>query len=195
MIKPTILLIIRHGETEWNKQNRIQGQADIPLNAVGHQQAEILSKVLINDHPDIAAIYASDLIRAVQTAEKSAKEFQLEIGKNPQLREIHYGVAEGLTNAELLAKWDRPKWNYTNIPEAETYQQVLDRAKSALLEIAQAHSGKKVAIFSHGRTIRTLIEHTLERELESGLSNCEMAHFIYENGQLKFIKLENALSK
>lgn len=204
--EPTTLIIVRHGQTDWNKEKIMQGHSDIPLNSLGHEQAEKFSKILIKEHPDIVAIYSSDLSRAVQTAEKIAKQLQLEITKTSKLREVNHGVAEGLPHDVVHSLYGKKfeqfyannpdrktRWNYTSIPEAETYQQVLDRAKPEVIKIAEAHPGKKVAIFSHGRAIRTLIEDATDGDVGRGLSNCEVAYFTYENGQLKFIKLEKKI--
>src|SRR5690242_8010536 len=102
MNKETYFLLIRHGETAWNAEKKLQGQVDIPLNANGIAQAEELAKKIFEDHPDIAPIlYSSDLQRAFATAQKTKERFQFEeIIQRRDLRECAYGKMEGMSAEE-----------------------------------------------------------------------------------------------
>jgi broad specificity phosphatase PhoE len=91
----TQLLLVRHGETDWNKEQRLQGHTDNPLNKNGQEQALRFSKRISKTYPDIQAIYASDLIRAYTTAVPTAKKLRLPIQKSAALREINWGELEG----------------------------------------------------------------------------------------------------
>ena len=95
----TVIYLIRHGETMWNREKRLQGHIDIGLNDVGHQQAERLAKSLVDKK--ISAIISSDLSRAIDTAKPIALHHQLELNLDPALRERHYGVMQGLSHQEI----------------------------------------------------------------------------------------------
>jgi len=99
----TRVLVIRHGETAWNRESRIQGHIDIPLNDQGRWQAERLAQALA-DEP-LAAIYSSDLQRAFDTAQAIAEATGLDVVADETLRERHFGDMEGLTHDEILARW------------------------------------------------------------------------------------------
>lgn len=88
LAEPTHFLLVRHGETDWNKEMRYQGQIDIALNETGVAQAKSLANDLIVTHPDVAAIYSSDLSRAYVTAMQSAEKYNLTVMKTEALREI-----------------------------------------------------------------------------------------------------------
>ena len=96
------ILLVRHGETEWNKERRYQGQVDIPLSIIGKQQAALVAESLEGRKIDV--IYASDLKRAWQTASAITQKNGLDISSEPRLREMGFGVLEGLT-------WDEAQEN------------------------------------------------------------------------------------
>lgn len=198
----TTLLLIRHGETDWNKQQRIQGQSNIPLNEEGLSQAKKLATYMESEHPDIEVIYSSDLDRAYVTALETAQKFALEVEKRSTLRESYTGEAEGLTYDESDKIWGKAKkeivkkystqkerWDHTPVPGAESRNQVLARTKSEILDIAKRHPGKKIAVFTHGAVIRNLIE---ENSAYPGdIHNCGVATFEYKENDLIFVKLHN----
>lgn len=203
-----MLLLIRHGETDWNKEGRTNGQTNTSLNERGIVQAKKLSLKLKEYHPDIAHIYSSDLDRAYCTAQETACVLELEITKLPQLKEMKYGEAEGKArNENTIANEKRieelklqyptrkERWDLRLFPEAETYNEVLERAKSALLTIAEAHPGEKIAVFSHGRLIKTILSDILDSEDAPSLPNCAIAYVTYnsENPEkpFAFLKMEN----
>ena len=99
----TRLCIVRHGETAWNAEHRVQGQLDIPLNDIGLKQADAVGRALQAERFD--AIYSSDLIRARQTAAPAAKRYSMEVVQDRQLRERHYGIFERLTYAEVKVRY------------------------------------------------------------------------------------------
>ncbi len=98
----THIVLVRHGETDWNRERRLQGQLDVPLNVQGLEQAAQLGKALAGERFD--AVYASDLSRAKQTAQALADRVGATVRDDAGLRERHYGQFEGLTYAEVAEK-------------------------------------------------------------------------------------------
>jgi probable phosphoglycerate mutase len=150
----TQLLVIRHGETAWNAEHRIQGHLDIPLSATGMRQAGLLADRLANER--VHAVYSSELARAWLTAEPLAARLGLPVIPEPRLRERSFGVFEGLTLDEIAAQhpeafrlWRArdPGWAMDG---GETGQQLIDRVLEALHDIADRHRGETVAIVTHG---------------------------------------------
>ena len=193
--EPTHFLLVRHGETDWNREKRFQGQTDIPLNSTGMAQADSLAEELIKTHPDVSAIYSSDLSRAYATALQSAEKYHLPVIKTQNLREICWGELEGVLSQEkiALAAKDREerlqrdfpdrkeRWNYPIANGVESYNALVSRVKKQLSEIAKEHPGEKVLIFTHGRVIRTLIIEAQNDEsgLDS-LGNCSVVHIVFD---------------
>ena len=152
--KTTQLLLIRHGETDWNHEGRWQGQIDIALNQKGREQADQTAKQL-KERP-IEAIYSSDLQRASQTANILAKAKGLNVQMDARLREIHQGEWQGLLVSEIEARHaalyeQRSKDPYAFAPPGgESTSQVRERVIDFLREIKDRHMGETVAIVSHG---------------------------------------------
>ena len=150
----TKLVLIRHGETAWNAEHRIQGQLDIPLSPLGILQSARLAECLANEPID--AVYSSAQSRAWLTATPLAARLGLDIIAEPRLRERSFGIFEGLTLDEIAArypaefmKWRErdPSWR----PEGgETGQQLINRVMSAVTEIGTRHASQTVALVSHG---------------------------------------------
>jgi broad specificity phosphatase PhoE len=153
----TVVVLVRHGATEWNESKRAQGQADIPLSARGHAQAKEIARELAG--LDIAAVYSSDLVRAVDTARAIAAEHDLEVSVDPGFREVDQGEWTGLTTSEIKARWPElwgPARHYTARPGGESPAHVRERALGALARVARAHPDETVVVVSHGGTIRWL---------------------------------------
>jgi probable phosphoglycerate mutase len=142
----TTLLLVRHGETDWNAGRRWQGHTDVPLNARGREQAHALAEQLVAEPPD--AIYASDLSRARETAEIAGARLGLPVVTEPDLREIDVGSREGLTADEV---GDRP-W------DGEPHEAHAVRVLRALRGIAAAHPGGRVLVVAHGGSLRRVQE-------------------------------------
>jgi uncharacterized phosphatase len=142
---------IRHGQTNWNRDDRLQGSSDIPLNDFGRQQAADAVAVLAGTHWD--AIVSSPLSRARETAEIIAAGLGIELGPSyDELIERHYGDGEGAT-AEIIAE----RWPDHQYPGLESLDSVVARAKDALEKVAADYGSKNVIIVCHG----TLIRYTL----------------------------------
>ncbi len=157
----TDLILIRHGETDWNVEERWQGQADVPLNERGRAQAIQLAQEL-KDVP-INAIYSSDLIRAFETAQELSKKTALPIQIDRRLREIHQGDWQGMRVSDIQARYadhfERRLRDPLNIapPGGETVAQVRTRVMEAVHEIVSRHPFETVAIVSHGFALAVVL--------------------------------------
>ena len=157
----TTLILIRHGETDWNLQGRYTGQSDIPLNARGILQAEILANELRDETID--AIYSSDLQRASQTALLLRAGRSVPLHLDSRLREIHQGEWESLHFDEIHTRyreaWEQQKNEPLTVapPGGETVGDVRQRVLEATREIIAYHTDASVVIVSHGLVL-ALIE-------------------------------------
>ena len=168
------IYIIRHGITAWNREMRMQGHTDIPLDAEGAQQAEKLaSRLSVWQHPP-QWIYASDLSRAHETAAFIARPLGLSVQTTPLLRETNLGTWEGMTRAEieardegdLLAKYLVDSYVHRP-PGSETLDAVWERMTRVMSEIRHAHPTGQVAIVGHGGSLRALLCAALETPVTS----------------------------
>ena len=160
MTEPTRIIAIRHGETSWNVDTRIQGHLDIPLSANGRWQAERLAQAL-GDEP-LAAIYASDLTRAWETAEYVGRAQGIAVTKEIGLRERGFGDFEGKTFAEieLLLPEQSLRWRKRD-PEfspagGESLTDLRSRVVSAAQRLAARHPGEVIAMVGHGGVMDVL---------------------------------------
>ena len=174
----TELLFIRHGETDWNRQQRFQGQIDVPLNDTGRLQAERVAARLANDVHD--ALVVSDLARARATAAPLASRWRLEPGLDAGLREQHFGVLEGLDvptiqerHPELWARWLEHRGDFALPGGGESLRQFHARVSAAVARLAEAHAGRRLAVVTHGGVLDMLwrTAHSLPIE---GLRECEI---------------------
>lgn len=167
---PHTLILIRHAETLWNLQDRIQGHSDIPLSDRGLRQAERLAQH-IHRHP-ITAIYASDLLRARQTAEIIAASLRCAVTFDPALREILLGAWEGLTPAEVNRQFDQSyeQWkrrpSSVRIPGAEPVAAFHERTRTALRAISRRHPQETVAVVTHGGVIAGYLADILQADFD-----------------------------
>jgi len=167
------LLLIRHGETDWNASGRYQGQMDIPLNEAGVEQARILGYRLRNElsgpiEPSgltgsINALYASDLARAWQTAQIVGEAYGLAPRPEPRLRELSFGEWQGLTYQEIgerdpeaLAAWNRDRVN-CRPPGGESLGAMAARVRALLDDVRRDYRDGTVVLVSHGGTIRIIL--------------------------------------
>jgi probable phosphoglycerate mutase len=176
------IILWRHGRTEWNVVDRFQGQADIPLDAVGRAQAFAAAEVLAAYRP--VGLYSSDLTRCYQTAEVLAERTGLEIITDKRLREINVGSWEGLLGAEIRAadpELARRLWAGEDVrrsPTGESPSEVAERMLEPLTEIAEsAADHSTVVIVTHGLSGRVGACRFVglpfpQWRLFGGLSNC-----------------------
>ncbi len=172
----TTILLARHGETDWNREGRLQGHADPPLNDRGREQARELALRLAGVGLD--AIYASDLRRALETAEVVAAAHALPVTRDAGLREIDVGSWSGLTREKIEERFPESHHH-----DGETRDQHLSRVLRAVERIALRHGGAdRILIVSHGGSLRALRRHTLPAETIPRLENCAVYALAFENG-------------
>uniref|UniRef100_A0A942Y9C5 Histidine phosphatase family protein n=1 Tax=Neobacillus citreus TaxID=2833578 RepID=A0A942Y9C5_9BACI len=147
----THLYLVRHGETDWNKQRRIQGSTDIPLNETGRAQAAATAELLARRPVD--AVVASPLSRAFETGAVIADRLGLAVPATYEgLQERSYGEAEGLTDDEVAARYP-----HDDIPGRESRSALLARATQTLGEIAVRFDAGVVVVATHGAVIRSVV--------------------------------------
>jgi alpha-ribazole phosphatase len=157
----TRFCLIRHGQTDWNREGRYQGQSDVPLNETGRTQAYNIARQL--DHQAFAAIYTSDLRRARETAEIIANALHLSYLLDSRLREINQGEWEGqqveVIKARYAELWNRRTEDPASVrpPGGETVGEVASRAATAMDDLAHLHPGASILVVSHGLTLATII--------------------------------------
>lgn len=167
----TRFCIVRHGETDWNTERRIQGHVDIPLNAAGIEQAVATSRGIAQHR--FAAVYSSDLRRTLQTAHTVASAAGLDVRPLPGLRERHYGAVQGMTYDELLARDPdmaqrfRARDPHFDFAGGETLLGFVERVQSAIAALAQQHAGDAVLLVTHGGVLDVIYRRAVGRDLTS----------------------------
>jgi broad specificity phosphatase PhoE len=160
------VIAIRHGETEWNALGREQGQLDSPLTARGIQQAEAIAGRL--KRVSFAALYSSDLGRALQTAEFIARATGARIEVDVALRERHTGIFQGLTKQQMAAQYPSEYSAYRSdpyayqIPGGESGQQRTERSVLAMNALAERHADATIVVITHGGFLLGFFEHVLD---------------------------------
>jgi broad specificity phosphatase PhoE len=168
----TTLLLVRHGETDWNAEGRLQGHTDRPLNDYGRRQATDLADRLAGE--EIAAIYASDLARATETAEIVGARLGLPVVVDPDLREKNWGSWEGLTSDERL----------TVEFEGESTEEHRERILRAVARIVERHPGQRVVVVTHGGSLRR-IQAAVSGVAMPVIDNCAVWSLSHENGRFR----------
>ncbi len=167
----TRIVAIRHGETAWNVDTRLQGHLDIPLNATGRWQAERTAGALVEE--GISAIYSSDLLRALQTAEALGAAIALPVATDTRLRERAFGVFEAHTFAEIEARWPAEARCWTQrepdfAPEGgESLREAYARCIDAVHALADAHAGQTIALVAHGGVMDCLYRAATRQGLQT----------------------------
>ena len=168
----TELILIRHGETVWNAEGRLQGHRDSPLTPLGHQQAMAIATRLRATALD--ALYSSDLGRALETARYLGQAGGHTIVPEPGLRERHNGLFEGMTLAEAHTGYPaeyerlaRRDVDYAPPGGGESIRQSSERACRALGELAARHPGERIAVVAHGAILSAFRRRALGLPLEA----------------------------
>lgn len=178
----THLYLVRHGETDWNAAQRIQGSTDIPLNQTGRAQAARTGRLLATRSWD--GIVSSPLSRALETASIIAREIGLATPTAvAEIIERHYGEAEGLTYLTL----DRRYPKGTTIPGRESREDVAARVLPALGELARTRAGQSIVVVTHGGVIRTLLGHVAPDDARlagTPIANGSVHSFQFRDGTL-----------
>jgi 2,3-bisphosphoglycerate-dependent phosphoglycerate mutase len=170
--EPTRIVLVRHGQTDWNVATRIQGHTDEPLNAHGHWQAQQLAQALA--HEELVAVYASDLQRAHATALPLAQQRGVVVQHDASLRERHFGQFEGATFKEIDQRWpdDARRWRqrdaqWTPAGGGESLALFYERVVSGASALAARHPGQGIALVSHGGALDCLYRAALGLALDA----------------------------
>jgi probable phosphoglycerate mutase len=186
------VVLIRHGESEWNAVGRWQGHSDIGLSPLGRCQADTTAQFLARHEPDVCAIASSDLVRVTQTAAPAARALSLEPYLDRRLREIDVGWWGGLTTAEIEARDPAMFAAFRagrDIPRggAETEEQLRARVTAAVEDLRARCDGGTLLVFSHGGPVRSVVAAALglpanpQPEL-AGPENCSRTVVLYRDG-------------
>ena len=172
-MEPTRILAIRHGETAWNVDTRLQGHLDIPLNDVGMRQAQHLAQSLAQGET-IDAIYASDLSRAQNTAEAIAQRVGQTVSTHAGLRERHFGAFQGRTFAEIEVELPEHAWHWRKRtpdwtpPEGgESLLDLRERIVNTVDELAARHPGQHIVMVAHGGVLDILYRAATRLDLQA----------------------------
>ena len=190
----TTILLVRHGETDWNREGRFQGHADPPLNELGREQAADLAERLAGD--GIAAVYTSDLRRAAETAAIVAARLGLPVSAHAGLREIDVGEFQGLTRAEIDERWPDARARFAQRgygwSQGETLDELSARVVASLLAIAVRHPGERIVAVGHGGTVRAGlasadgVDILTHRSMWAGpAENCSVYEVLVDGGSLR----------
>ena len=175
------LHLIRHGETDWNRDGRIQGHSDPPLSATGREQAQALAESLATE--PIGELWSSDLCRALETAEPLAARLGLDIRVSPALRERSFGVNEGRVAAEVAAElgtvagtaWHGPDDRH---PEGESLRELYERVAAFLDTLLAESPAEEIALVTSGGPIRMasayLAREPVEAVVWAAVENCSV---------------------
>jgi broad specificity phosphatase PhoE len=191
----TRVLLIRHGQSQGNAERRFGGHSATPLSELGRAQAEATARALRDE--GVTAIYSSDLLRAVETAEALARETGLAVRSTDAFRERSVGRMEGLTFEDAAEQFPeeyaallRRDFDHVLLG-GESYRQLLDRAARELDRAVEAHRGGTVAVFSHTGTICILALHLMGaldapelRPVWVASANCGVTRFHIQHGGL-----------
>ena len=195
----TYFALLRHAETEWNREKRIQGQQDSVLTSNGRQQAQRWGRALGRCGLDY--MVSSDLERATQTASLINKSLELQCSLEPRLREQDWGAWSGLKLGDLLETKDlkiqeRMGWDFRPL-KGESRLEVLERSRQALMDIAQRLQGQRILVVTHGGVMKCLLYHLHGRRFlpeESPLLEPYRLHWLsYDGGGFKVYRLNEEI--
>jgi broad specificity phosphatase PhoE len=187
----TTLLLVRHGETDWNRDGRWQGHSDTHLNDLGREQARRLAREL----RDVDVVYSSDLARAKETAEILAGELGLPVRFDARLRERSFGAWEGMTAAEIEAAFAEAHGRWlagegAGADDAEAFHAFGARVTSFLADVLEGHPDETVLVVAHGGSIRVIhalasgLDYVRDHRSIPGVANCMVARYAANDGKL-----------
>jgi probable phosphoglycerate mutase len=186
----TTLFVARHGQTDWNREQRWQGHADPPLNATGREQAAELGDSFVGRGIDV--VVSSDLRRAAETAEIAALRLGLTVEVDPRLREVDVGEWSGLTSAEVLARYpegySRRRAGRTGWNHGEELAAMADRVVAALLDLAARYPGRRVLVVTHGGPVRAALAACgVDVRAAPGVQNGDVEEIAIRGGRMRRI--------
>lgn len=196
---PTRIVLIRHGETSWNFERRLQGHLDIDLNEEGQRQARALAASLAGEHFDL--LVSSDLSRASQTAKALGEVSGLPLYIDGRLRERCYGGFEGLLYADIAERFPQEfaAWQARDVDaqlppgqnRGESFREFYERVTSAILGWAADNPGQSLAIVAHGGVLECIYRAALGLSLDTPrdfkVLNASINRFIVRNGQFELV--------
>ena len=192
------LMLVRHGETEWNVQRRYQGQSDVPLSELGKRQAELVAERLTDQEIDV--VYSSDLKRAWDTAQVIADKIGLDVSSESRLRELKFGILEGLTfdeaqekHPEMIDAWLE---NFNNTPEGgETIDLFNARIVSLLDDLKDKHDEQVVLLVGHGGSLseilRVVLELSREKHWYLEMENASLSEVLIAEDYVSFRRMND----
>lgn len=190
MSKVTRFCLARHGETDWNAEQRLQGQTDIPLNALGEQQAAELANALKKSGIRFDALYSSHLQRAFHTAKPVAQALAMDVITTPTLQERHFGVLQGIRRDDA-AQAQPEVWHAFNHKQpdhdlngGESINQFAKRVHDALLSLHRQHHGQTIMLVAHGGVL------DIAYRIASGQSLQEKRMVALPNASLNWISFD-----
>jgi probable phosphoglycerate mutase len=194
--RPTRLCLVRHGETAWNAERRLQGHIDVPLNETGESQARASAALLAQERFDV--LYCSDLARARRTALVAAERIGLALTLEPRLRERHYGAFQGLTYEEAEQRYPEAYAHFHAREPAfafpdggESLTAFAGRVRSALEQIVARHPGQSVLIVTHGGVLdiahRIASGKPLEAERDFSIPNAALNWLEHAGGNWRIL--------
>jgi broad specificity phosphatase PhoE len=187
----TTIVLVRHGETDWNSGRRFQGHADIPLNDAGRAQAAELADTLVTER--LTAVYTSPLQRASETAMIVAARLELDVRPLQALREIHVGDWEGLTFEEVKERYPENasvNWR-SGWKDGESHEELGARVVPALVGLAAEHPNERVLAVTHAGPIRATLAAAMGLSVEDTrpiigpLANCVVFRFAVRDGKVE----------
>lgn len=196
----TCIILVRHGQTEWNRIERFRGRADVPLNETGLAQAEATGERVAKTWQPVA-VYTSPLSRSVKTAQAIARHFNLPVQIHPDLADIDYGEWQGLTPEEARQRWPEQidDWYHhperASIPRGETLTALRQRAMQTVNELAAKHPGETIVLVGHTVINRIILLGVLglgnERFWHLRQDTCAINVFEVENGDFVLVSLND----
>ena len=184
------IYLVRHGETDWNRERRIQGSTDIPLNETGRAQARATGSLLARRR--WSGIFASPLSRAMETAEIIADMVGLPAPLPvPAIVERNYGAAEGCTDEEIDALYPAD----VNVPGREPREAVARRVVPALVRLAEEHHGESIIVVAHGGVIATVLAAVAPEQPFGRIRNGSVHSFRHDEGTLTLIDFDDPIEE
>ena len=186
----TRIWLVRHGETDSNKNHLVAGSTDVPLNDTGRAQARTTAQLMANRRWD--ALYASPLQRATDTARIIGEATGLgEPIPEPRVVEQDYGVAEDMSETEMRSRWE----HLADIPGREPDSEVVRRTFETIEDLAGRHPGGDVVIVCHGGVIYWVLRTLQPEQLEWGIRNASVHAFEHLEGELKLVAFDDPLEE
>jgi probable phosphoglycerate mutase len=196
----TTILLVRHGQTEWNRVERFRGHADVPLNENGMSQAKATGRRIVELCRPVA-LYSSPLSRAVSTAEAIGGFAGLPVQIHPSLTDINYGAWQGLTPDEARIRWPKTVdlWfknpQLVHIPGGESLEDLRIRAMNGVAELATRHSGQTIVLVAHTVLNRIILLGVLgignERFWRIQQEPCAINIFEFKDGEYTLVSLND----